>query len=347
MRSKLYALSLSLVGGAMFTALAISGGCSSSDNNNDNGGGDTGTTEDSSVDTKVSTDSKTDTKKDTTPVDTAPYSCAAPLPADFKCDPPTITGKPASACSEDDLQSFVTACIAASFGVGSGCSAWISAHSACNACISGFSFATSSGGPKVYPDRDQCFYQFFDDTCKTDWNCMFECDQAVCNSADTPCDTSAGSGADAASSNSEYQDCVNAERAHGGTVVPKGVCYDVAAGAALYTCYPKLPGTATYCVVNEEFTPSGPGGAPDLTSMRSEIVEYLRGACRDDGDWTHAEDACASPPCETGTDAGGETSSDAAVDADETATDTSTDETTTDETGDADDGSSPTDAASD
>jgi hypothetical protein len=324
MRSKLYALSLSILCGATLGLVAVSGGCSSSDN----GGGDDDTgvavTDTGAADTAPVVDAKKDSH-DGGGTDTGPYSCLAPLPADFACTAPKITAVPGTSCSEDDLQGFATACIDKNFSVGSGCAAWMSAHTACGACIKGFGFATSSGGLPVYPDRDQCYYTKFSADCAKSWNCMFACDDAACNSTDTPCDKTAGSGTKGGS-DSEFQDCVTKERARGGTAVPKGECYDVATKAALETCLPTLPSSAlNFCVVNEEFSPTGPGGAPDLPSMRFEVIEYYRGACRDNGDWTNADQPCSTPPCETGTDAGSETGSDATSDATEGGSDAGTD----------------------
>jgi hypothetical protein len=138
---------------------------------------------------------------------------------------------------------------------------------------------------------------------------MFQCDEAVCNNPANPCDMTAGSGADGKTS--AFQDCVKQERARGGTIVPRGACYDVATMQALETCFPSLSGPVTnFCIVGEEFTPTGTSG-PDVTKLRFEAVEYMRGACRDNGNWTNADQPCSTPPCETGTDAGPETGSDA------------------------------------
>src|SRR5690242_18341855 len=128
MRSKLYALSLSLLGGATLCFVAASGGCSSSDD----GGGATddtgiGTDDTGGVDTTPPVDAKKDTH-DSAPVDTAPKSCLAPLPSDFACTAPKVTAVPGTSCSEDDLQGFVVACIDKNYTVGSGCAAWLAAH---------------------------------------------------------------------------------------------------------------------------------------------------------------------------------------------------------------------------
>ncbi len=315
----LHALSFfALFGGVAALATGFVG-CSSSsggDSPADTGTGvdDTGT----GVDT---TPPPTDTNpKDTTPKDTAPLTCDKALPSTFAC--PAITasdkGTPGTTCTEADLQAMVTACVGTKFSIASGCDAWKTAHPACNTCVATWAIAESVIPGKIYADRDKCLYQTFDPDCQTAWKCMFACDDAVC----TGCNTSAGTSSDGKTS--EFQECANKERARGGTVVAKGVCYDKAAGKA-DSCF--SGGSFDSCIVDELFSPSGASGAPDVPKMQAGLLEFYRGACRDNAVWTHAKDTCSSPPCpvsDAGTDAG-DTGTDAASDADAGTADVATD----------------------
>src|SRR5438094_2745118 len=120
MRAKLYARSLSILGGTSLAFVAVSGGCSSSDSGGSNDDTGVTTTDSGGGDTvPPPSDTRKDTHLDT--ADSGPTTCSAPLPSDFKCAAPKVTAVPGTSCSEDDLQSFVLACIDKSFSVGSGC----------------------------------------------------------------------------------------------------------------------------------------------------------------------------------------------------------------------------------
>ncbi|MEO7091933.1 MAG: hypothetical protein ABI175_01705, partial [Polyangiales bacterium] len=109
--------------------------------------------------------------------------------------------------------------------------------------------------------------------------CMFACDAAVCSD----CDTTPGSSFDGKTS--EFQECVNRERRKGGTTAPRGVCYDLATAKALQ-CLNDNADRIDPCFVSELFSPTGPGGGPDVGAMQRETVIFYRGACRDGGDWS-------------------------------------------------------------
>jgi hypothetical protein len=292
----LHALSLA----ALLSCGAVAGlgftGCSSS--SEPGAAADTGTTDDTAVATDTApigdTAPKTDTK---VPTDGAPLVCdKLPLDPAFKCEAPTATqkgGPPSTVCTEEMLQEYATKCIAADYKVGASCGDFKSAHPECATCIGNWALDASIIPGKVYPDRDKCWYKILPDACSTSINCMFKCDDAVC----ADCDKSAGSGVDG--KNSEYQLCVNRERKKGGTTVPKGACYDLATGAALQ-CLTDNSDKIDPCFVAELFSPSGTGGHPDVAAMQRESVVFMRGACRDNGDWTKSAYSCSSPPCDAG-----------------------------------------------
>ncbi len=224
---------------------------------------------------------------DATRPDVSPLSCEVRLVSSFACTPPTAAqkgGPPTKACSEAALQAFATACIAADYKVGAGCDAWKTANAACATCIGNWSLATAVLPGKVYADRDKCWYQLLDAPCSVSLNCMFACDDAVCGD----CDKSPGSSTDG--TKSEFQECVNRERAKGGTVVPKGQCNDLATGNAL-KCLSDNAALIDPCIVSELYAPTGAGGHPDVTTMQSQSVVFYRGACRDDGNWTKSKSA--------------------------------------------------------
>ena len=293
---------LSLVGLLSCGAVAAIGftGCSSSSDGGGGGDVDSGGVDVGGTDTTPAGDTA---PKDTgkVPGDTAPVICdKTPLDSTFKCAAPTAVqkgGPPATSCTEDMLQEYATKCLTADLKIGSTCGDFKAAHPECATCIANWSFDTLIPG-KIYPDRDKCFYKVMDDTCGTAFNCMFACDTAVCGD----CDNTAGTGADGVVS--EQQDCVNRERKRGGTTVPKGACYDVAAGVAL-KCLSDDAAIIDPCVISELFTPTGAGGKIDLTSLQRESVIFMRGACRDNGNWTNSSSTCTTPPCDAGpTDAG-------------------------------------------
>jgi hypothetical protein len=211
-----------------------------------------------------------------------PTVCDHVLPSFFECTAPTATdkgGPPSKDCTEADLEDFVMSCIYADYKVGPGCTSWKDAHPACNTCVGHWALSTAVIPGQIYPDRDKCYYQLLDPSCSTSFLCMSACDEAVCDG----CDPAPGSGASGKAS--EWQECVNRERAEGGTGSPKGACYDLAAGAAL-KCLSSAADLTSPCVVNELFAPTGTGGHPDVTLMRPEVLVFYRGACRDGGDWT-------------------------------------------------------------
>ena len=316
---QLHALSLfSLLAGSIaITASFV--GCSSSSGGDNGGtpGDETGT--DTAVDeTPTPTDStpKTDSAKDTKPPADVGGKCDTPLDSTFACKPPPKTGVPGTVCSEKDLSDFVTACIAAKFGVGSGCNTWRDAHPACNTCIGTWALPTTVIPGKVYPDRDQCYWKVLPDACSTSIQCMFDCDTAVCGT----CLTDPGSSPDGKTT--EQQDCIKRERLKGGTAVPRGACYDKAAGDAI-TCLNANSDLTGPCIVGELFSPSGASGAPDVPTMQAQVLQFYRGACRDNGSWKNSSYSCSTPPC-------------AAVDGgtDTATTDTGTTDTATTDTAD-------------
>jgi len=207
--------------------------------------------------------------------DAGPTYCDQDLPGDFACAAPTKIPTAGTVCTEAQLEAFVTKCIADPVtSIPPGCTDWKTANAACSACITGFAIDTVSS--KNLPDRDKCYWTIFDDKCDKAVNCSFECQRAVCEA----CSTDPGTGLDG--KRSEFQDCLTRAQFAGTASKPKGRCYDIASkeAKACFTTFDIVP-----CIVDELYTPSGAGGKPDVTLLQNQIVQYLRGACRDGGSW--------------------------------------------------------------
>jgi hypothetical protein len=220
----------------------------------------------SSDDAPVTED--TGTVVDSSPVDTgkvvtdtgsetAPMSCAEDLPQGYAC--PTVTkAASSSACSEAALQAFATACVQADLSVGPDCAAWRAANAACNTCVEAWSFDDG----KVYPDDYVC-YEYIKTGCGSAIACEADCYDTVCTSC----------------SDTEYGPCADEATKMGGR------CYELASKTA-GPCFddPKAaPCDVTqYYVAKEDI---------DLAKLKTEVVRLLRGACRDNGDFTKTDSA--------------------------------------------------------
>ncbi|MBL8716269.1 MAG: hypothetical protein JNL79_09750 [Myxococcales bacterium] len=228
---------------------------------------DTGTTADASDTGKIDTG-----KVDTGTSEVDPTSCAEPLPTGFTCPTPA-TGTSGTACTEAALQDFVTNCITAKLDVPSTCAAWKTANPTCLPCIESFSWDYIPG--KLYPDDYKCYWRSMDAACAKSANCSYDCQDKVCGTCD---DTT-----------SERDDCVAAAIKSGGK------CYDVAAKDAA-VCFEKYSAQIDTCTLDEIYKET-----PDVTLLRKEILEFYRGACRDNGVWTNKGSAT---PLDGGTDGG-------------------------------------------
>jgi hypothetical protein len=292
-------------------------GCSSS--------GETTPTDDTGVvDTGVA-----DTKKETAPVDTAVPLCDDPsavADGGLTCkDVTTPVG--GTACDSQALQDWATACVGSQWPTtaAAGCAAWKAAHPACQTCLQGWSFVQSGLPQGIYPDRDKCFFSVFRSTAFTTANptlgdcakivsCSFDCQEAVCAACDNTTPDDKG--------NTEMSDCINRAIKKGGTAVPRGACYDIAAGKA-NSCFGATEGPSINdCIVAEANNPTGTGGALNIPVLQEQLKFFYRGACRDNADWANAADAGVTTS-DAGSETGSETGTDAATT--ETGTETGTD----------------------
>ncbi|MBI2394516.1 MAG: hypothetical protein HYV09_33410 [Deltaproteobacteria bacterium] len=240
--------------------------------------------DDHSVVTDAATDAVADTYKP--PVDAAeagPLLCEEPLATDFACKDP-VKGTGGTACSEAALADFVQKCLADDITVPSTCAAWKTANADCAACIGGWTWDAIPG--KVYPDDYKCYWATMDAPCAKSVNCGFECQELSCGE----CDSDPGT-----AEKSDREVCLEKVSGSG------GACWSFGADK-IDECFTKFD-TAN-CNVDEIYADS-----PDIDVLRSQILRFYRGACRDNGDWTNsgsAGDAGATDAAETGAEAGGE-----------------------------------------
>jgi hypothetical protein len=236
----------------------------------------------------VCTGSKTDASVDTgdldASTDTAAPLCDEDLSSDFMCALPTKRATPTKDCTEDQLQAMVTACIADPISkTPASCSPWKAANGACATCVG--AFAATYYAARVIPERNQCYWALMDDSCDKALNCSFDCQDNVC----TTSDTTLGTGADGKTS--AYRDCAVRARSNAVGSKPKGRCWDIASKAA-NDCLAATD--VTPCILDELGN-----STPDIPTLKGQVVEYLRGACRDGGDWSNR-----TSPTPKGADAG-------------------------------------------
>jgi hypothetical protein len=210
----------------------------------------------------------TDSKSDVNPGPEVGPSCADDLPSGYSC-PTFEAAAPSTACTEDMLQAFATACVQDDLSVGADCAAWKAANTACNTCVEAWSFDKG----KVYPDDYQC-YEKVSPGCGGALACEYDCFDTVCSACDQTTD--------------EYNTCADEATKTGGR------CYDLASKKA-DTC--RADSKAAPCDVTQYYTDK-----PDLTKLKAEIVRVLRGACRDNGDFSKSDSA--GTPTDAGTDTG-------------------------------------------
>ncbi len=211
-------------------------------------------------------------KVDTGTMETAPLpGCETPLSSGFACAAPTKTaGK--TTCTEAALQDFVVKCLKDDITVPASCADWKAANAACASCVADWSWDSIMG--KVYPDDYKCYWSTFDATCAKSVNCLFSCQDEVC----TEC------------VDEERSECFQASEKSGGK------CWDVA-GKDADACFKKFDAQLKGCDVNELYA-----DAPDLTTLKEQILKFYRGACRDNADWTNAT-AAGDAGTDTGSDA--------------------------------------------
>jgi hypothetical protein len=183
-----------------------------------------------------------------------PLSCAADLPSDFVCSTPKITAG-GTVCSEAMIQEFQTACFG---GSGAECSAWTKKYADCNKCV--FRFLSPSG----WLEEGYCMQALAPtSSCGKLFGCNIDCYEAVCEA----CDHTMGSGR--TPSGSEYQDCVADAQYAGSASKSMGRCYNIV-GKDL---------KAAACTTTDPMV-----GCLD-------VVQFFRGACRDNADWSNMKSA--------------------------------------------------------
>jgi hypothetical protein len=241
-------------------------GCSSSSSATTPPADDTG-----SADTGTVTD--TGTKPDTADAapkpDTGPISCATDLATDYACATPKIPAG-GTVCTETMIQEFDTACFG---GDATTCAAWTKKYADCDKCTGKF---LSAGG---WVESGYCMQALAPtSTCGKLSVCNIDCYETVCET----CDTTDGSGRTA--STSEYQDCIADAQFAGSASRPKGRCYDI----------------VTKALKTAACTTTAP------TDGCTDVIQFFRGACRDNADWSHMTDP-AFGATDAGTDTGGAT----------------------------------------
>ena len=184
-----------------------------------------------------------------------PYTCVQPLPADFACKAPA--SKPGkSVCTDAMLDEFLN-CFG-SDGSYTKCAAAIKAYPDCQTCVLKDwlwknSIDTAACIATVAPK----------DPCATVVRCNTDCLGTVCPVDD--CDSTPGSGSTA--TRSQLDECWGDAQFAGSTLKAKGACYEVAS-----------KGYAE-CAARSDL-------AVCIVTTKPEVLRFLRGACRDGGDWT-------------------------------------------------------------
>jgi hypothetical protein len=222
-----------------------------------------------------------------TMTDTALPGCESELPSSFMCTAPTKSvGK--ATCTDAALLDMLEKCIKADITVPTACADWKTANAACASCVGDWSWDAIAG--KIYPDDYKCYWSTFDAPCAKTVNCLFTCQDDVC----VEC------------ADEERTDCYQNSEKSGGK------CWDVA-GKDAEGCFTKFDAPLEGCNVNEIYK-----DAPNLTTLKEQILKFYRGACRDNADWSKATmPAGGDAGTDTGTDAATtETSVSDAADAD-------------------------------
>ncbi len=256
---------------AVLALVSVTAACSSSEdgspaNPNQDAGGDVAVSDAPEGDTSTTDDAAPDTAApDTSSPETGPgpVACSKGLPASFACAEPTKAA-PKTTCTEALLQEFATTCITDSAEVPAACATWKTAHPECTTCIEDWSWDED----KIFVDDYQC-YEALIPGCGKAMNCDLECPFEVC----ADCDDSPGTGS---GGTSEFEECFVQATSAGGR------CYEVSSKKSK-ECFDDPVGAP--CRITSYYTDTS------LTTLREEVVRVLRGACRDNGDWSKASEA--------------------------------------------------------
>jgi len=203
---------------------------------------------------------------DSKPVDTgkpdvpAP-SCAAPIEG-FACEAAADrTGK--TVCTDEMIKEFMN-CFGTS-GDEAKCTAARTKYPQCNTCVltDWLKVNPDTGGGSL--DVAACIKKV-DPTgpCSGATNCYYDCNDWVCSE----CDDTPGSGKTGSMSSSAALECERDARSAGSSTKPKGACYDIA--------YKEF----TTCQSDERFRYC-------FVRTLADLEFFLRGACRDGGNWSN------------------------------------------------------------
>ncbi|MBI2389212.1 MAG: hypothetical protein HYV09_06310 [Deltaproteobacteria bacterium] len=233
---------------------------------------------------------------DTYKPETAPYTCAAPLPTGFACEEPAgKAGK--TVCTDEAIDAIVTGCFSDT-ATSTTCTNARAKYKACDACT-----LTDWLVDFIWADSANCIKKVAPtDPCAKSIQCNFDCMLEICSTEE--CDTTPGSGKTTTSS--EWGDCIQAAQAKGTSTKPRGACYDIATKD--YSACASKDGLGV-CFPRSDY----------------DYVLFFRGACRDGGDWSNV--TTDKPSGDAGTETGGETGG-------ETGTGDAAGETATDASGD-------------
>ena len=211
-------------------------------------GPEVGPFQDTGLRPRSDTGSRADTRA--VSMDTKPIGCVRSLPATFVCEPPVAKGGKTT-CTDAMLIEFLDACVGAS-ATSATCETWRLKFPGCNDCAMDWIYVPDYSDDLQW-DTGACLRAIAPASdCGKAWRCATECLGAVC----AECDPTAS---DAAAS--ERAECERNAKA------TAGACYALAAGdlakcegdPALAVCFVRTP---------------------------SDLLTFLRGACRDGGAWS-------------------------------------------------------------
>jgi len=252
-------------------------GCSSSDPPATgapvDGGSDTATT-----DTKMPA-------PDTKPQDTGSGTIACKEPVDDVVCLAPLKAAGQTACNDAMLMDLAEKCLGADIKVPTACADWKAANAACASCVKAWSWSAEAGGPAgdIYPDDWKCYWSVFDAPCAKSVNCMFDCQYTACGNCE--------------SGSAERRNCFDSVSKAGGE------CYDLAAKDG-NACFETFKTPLEGCNVDEMYA-----AMPNVDTLKQQVVRFLRGACRDGGNWTNSANPLDGGVTDTGTDtATGDTS---------------------------------------
>jgi hypothetical protein len=217
---------------------------------------------DGGTDTATVDTGKPDTNTAETETGPTPVACQEPVD-EVECTAPT-KGVGQTVCNDAMLADLAEKCLAEDISVPAACAEWKAANAACASCVAAWSWSPSQGGPSgaIYPDDYRCYWTVMDAPCAKAASCMFDCEFTACGNC---------------------MDSADRAACYDGVASPGGACYDLASKEGK-ACFDKFDMQLKGCNVDEIYE-----GSPDLATLKQQVVRFLRGACRDNGVWTNAE----------------------------------------------------------